>query len=724
MGHSARQWAPAVYLALAVFGLSVPSARAVIIAGGDGTGNAAAPADSSGDPGWANVGTWTLGTNGGVYLGDGWVLTASHVYRTDHQITFGGVAYQHDGAGYHQLHYSAFPYQGQPSDLVMFKILAPPALPTLTINSSSNSVLNNATVRAIGSGRNRQAGMTYWDASWNEVPEGQETYSGFKYSTSGPAYSKRWGDNRLVSSSAVPLQYSLYQGGPTLTTAALQTSFDNPGVGNNEFQAAEGDSGGGVFYKRSSGNWELLGVMLTVTGVGTPDHYAQFGFDRAVFGDTTYFADLRQYRTEINALMADKVWNGLGTNSNWSTALNWGGAAPTTHSPLVFSGPTRLNNTNDFAANTLFARLTFNATAGAFTLNGNAINLPGTVLNESPSPNAQTINLNLNLLAGGGTFDAAAGAGNVTVNGVISGAGVALTKNGPNTLILTNANTYSGGTTINAGTLQVGTGGATGSIAGNVTNNGTLAVNRTGTLALGNITGTGTTTLTVSGLTVTANHVRQNALDVAAGATMKINANAGPGNKAAGVSVLTSAAASPNNALRLAANGVLDVTNNDLVVYYPSGTGATALANLQQYVYNAYQGTAGVPQVKFDTSIVVGSSTYQTYLAAFDNGALATPWTAWAGQALSGTNQIVAKYTFRGDVDLNGVVDGNDFTVIQQNFGAGSSVPLAPLDAGLLASLTGGSGNVAVVPEPSTLALAILAALGAVCVWRRRRSVG
>jgi autotransporter-associated beta strand protein len=49
---------------------------------------------------------------------------------------------------------------------------------------------------------------------------------------------------------------------------------------------------------------------------------------------------------------------------------------------------------------------------------------------------------------------------------------------GTGTTVLTAANTYTGGTTISAGTLQLGNGGTTGSIVGDVVNNGTFAINR------------------------------------------------------------------------------------------------------------------------------------------------------------------------------------------------------------------------------------------------------
>ena len=54
--------------------------------------------------------------------------------------------------------------------------------------------------------------------------------------------------------------------------------------------------------------------------------------------------------------------------------------------------------------------------------------------------------------------------------------GYGITKSGSNTLVLAASNTYSGTTTINSGILQLGTGTADGSVAGNIVNNAALVL--------------------------------------------------------------------------------------------------------------------------------------------------------------------------------------------------------------------------------------------------------
>lgn len=70
--------------------------------------------------------------------------------------------------------------------------------------------------------------------------------------------------------------------------------------------------------------------------------------------------------------------------------------------------------------------------------------------------------------------------------------GQALTKAGAGTLILSAENTYSGGSTVSAGTLQIGNGGTTGSVQGAIINNAALVFNRSNTITSNNtISGTG-----------------------------------------------------------------------------------------------------------------------------------------------------------------------------------------------------------------------------------------
>ena len=80
----------------------------------------------------------------------------------------------------------------------------------------------------------------------------------------------------------------------------------------------------------------------------------------------------------------------------------------------------------------------------------------------------------------------------ITVPNFIEGTGN-LTKLGAGTLILTGGNSYSGTTTISAGTLQIGNGGRGATIGfGAIINNAVLVVDRARGPELGNISGTGT----------------------------------------------------------------------------------------------------------------------------------------------------------------------------------------------------------------------------------------
>jgi autotransporter-associated beta strand protein len=180
--------------------------------------------------------------------------------------------------------------------------------------------------------------------------------------------------------------------------------------------------------------------------------------DNAIFtAQGRYFQiDYTATRVTITdcALPTTFVWDGGGGDDNWNTALNWStDFAPSATNDLQFAGSTRLTPSNNYAAATSFGSLTFNAGAGGFKLSGNSITLTGNVTNNSS--NKDTIGLNMAIAA---THDFATTPGEITVSGIISGAG-ALTKSGTGTLRLSGNNTYTGLTTINNGVLKLGTTG-------------------------------------------------------------------------------------------------------------------------------------------------------------------------------------------------------------------------------------------------------------------------
>ncbi len=118
-----------------------------------------------------------------------------------------------------------------------------------------------------------------------------------------------------------------------------------------------------------------------------------------------------------------------------------------------------------------------NLIADTITDDGAGVNVTtgsGGALTLTTTTGAGTINLGGSYSINGGLVLNQSGDG--TVTGVISGSG-GLTKEGSGTAILTGNNTYTGTTTVNAGVLQIGTGGSTGTIG-----SGAVTINSNGTL--------------------------------------------------------------------------------------------------------------------------------------------------------------------------------------------------------------------------------------------------
>jgi autotransporter-associated beta strand protein len=192
-------------------------------------------------------------------------------------------------------------------------------------------------------------------------------------------------------------------------------------------------------------------------------------------------------------------------------------------------------------------------------------------------------------------------------SGLITGTG-SLTKLGTGTLTLTNDNTYSGGTTISAGTLQIGNGGTTGSISGNITNNAALRFNRASSLTYsGNISGTGSLTKFGAGtLTLTGSNTFSGGTTLATG-TLNVGSAGSLGSSGAltftGGTLQYSPANTTDYSLRIAnSTGPISIDTNGQNVTFASSIAATNTGGLTKLGTgtltltgsNAYTGTTTI----------------------------------------------------------------------------------------------------------------------------------
>jgi len=156
----------------------------------------------------------------------------------------------------------------------------------------------------------------------------------------------------------------------------------------------------------------------------------------------------------------------------------------------------------------------------------------------------------------------------VILPNVITGAGSVI-QNGSGTLTLSGDNIYSGGTTISTGTLQIGNGGTTGSILGNVTDNAILTFDRSDSTSFGgNISGggvlqqNGTGTLTLSGINSYGGGTFLNSGTLAVSSDANLGAPSG-GLTFNGGTLQLLAGFTSNRDVTLNAGGIVDTNGNN-----------------------------------------------------------------------------------------------------------------------------------------------------------------
>jgi autotransporter-associated beta strand protein len=276
-----------------------------------------------------------------------------------------------------------------------------------------------------------------------------------------------------------------------------------------------------------------------------------------------------------------------------------------------------------------------------------------------------------------------------TIGSVVAGS-VGLVKNGPGTLQLATANTYSGGTIVNGGVLGIvssSLGAQPASPTVNLTiNNGstvrfditglTLAVNRSvvlgtgggvidtqgftdaiaGTISGASLTKTGSGTLTLTsantytgGTTVSAGTLVAGHGDAFAGAAITV-ANGATARAQAGL-----ARALTLTTLTTAGSGRLDLTNNAAVIRNMTAA-AVRSALASGFAAGAWTG-GGI------ASSTAAADASRVTAIGFGTAA-ALNLTTFKGVNGLAAGDVLLKYTYYGDNDLSGAATLDDFTLI------------------------------------------------------------
>jgi autotransporter-associated beta strand protein len=290
--------------------------------------------------------------------------------------------------------------------------------------------------------------------------------------------------------------------------------------------------GGGNLVKNDGAFWTLTGTntnigTYTVAGTGT----LQLAKTASLFGGDTASWTAAKMIVQNNSTLAFNV-GGTGefTTGNITTLLT----------NLASSS----SSSNGMNSGSRFGFDTTNASGGSFTIADVLANSSGT-----------------------------------------SGGARGVTKLGTNSLILTNTNTYTGATTISSGTLQLGSGGSTGSLSASssVTNNGTLAINRSNTVTQGtdfNSTVSGSGSFVKSG----AGNLILSGANISSGTSREALTFSGANS---GTVTLNNSAAlgAAGNSIRFSGggSGVLDLRTNGTLNAYNiasgTGNGGTIIAN-------------------------------------------------------------------------------------------------------------------------------------------------
>jgi fibronectin-binding autotransporter adhesin len=285
-------------------------------------------------------------------------------------------------------------------------------------------------------------------------------------------------------------------------------------------------------------------------------------------------------------------------------------------------------------------------------------------------------------LSGGGRV--ALGSGTITINssgstfsGQIDGSG-GVTKQGTGTLTLTGRTQWTGPTNVSVGALTLGSTTNLSSTVVTVAPSATLTVNG-GLSTATQLTDNGTVTLAAGTTGTTASPVFSNrtVASIAIGSNYSpvgtVNGNLSLQSSTAGNRTLLYTSALTFAGTAAAPLGQFDLRNNDLVVH----NGSLAAVNADVAAGFNFVGGANFAGQGITSSAAAADTTRLTAVGVILNSSNGT------NQLYGGTGEplfdgiapsasdVLVRYTYFGDTNLDGVVDGSDYTRIDSAFAEG-----------------------------------------------------
>ena len=408
-----------------------------------------------------------------------------------------------------------------------------------------------------------------------------------------------------------------------------------------------------------------------------------------------------------------------GTDSATISSAITGSAALTESGP----GTVTLTGSNSYSGGTNIVGGEVSFASGSLGSSG-SIDFTGNGTLQWNGSNTQDISSRLAINSGASaTLDTESNTVTLGTAFGASGSG-SLAKVGSGTLILPATETYTGTTTVSAGTLQLGNGTSNGSVAGSISDGSTLTWMPGGSLSYaGTISGAGGVTMSGSGtLTLTGSNSYGGGTTIAGGEVSFANGSLGSsgsidftGNGTLQWNGSNTQDVSSRLAINNGVNATLNVGSNTVTLATPfgaSGSGSLTMAGSGTLILPAsetYTGTttvsAGTLQLGNGTSsgsvagnisdnstlawMPAGSLTYGGVISGYGSVSQSSSGTL----VLTGTNTYTGQTTVSsgtlqlGNGTLNGSVAGNIST------SSGSNVVYQPYSSVTYSGVISGSGS-------------------------------